>query len=176
MGAGGVVALKLVVDFRRRVQLLLQAVGPDQGGGAVHLVEIPNLPGNLEVRGVVVQLLGHQLFTEDALQLRGGHGLERGGVQEGGGLVGHVGPQIVPYPGHLVLRQIDLVGNFLLTHGFALLSDGAGQKKTPLSLAFSAGTEAIHTSAVPPGLASTTPSHCAPTRAGFGNGDPLRLA
>ena len=31
VGARGVVALELIVDFRRGLQLFLQAVGPDQG-------------------------------------------------------------------------------------------------------------------------------------------------
>ena len=121
VGAGGVVALKLVVDFRRRVQLLLQAVGPDQGGGAVHLVEVPDLLGDLKIGGAVIHFLLHQLGAEDALQLLGGHGLERSGVEEGGGLVFHVGPEIVPGAGHLVLGEIDFVGNFVLAHSVVLL-------------------------------------------------------
>ena len=116
VGAGGVVALEFVVDVGRGLELLLQAVGPDQGGGAVHLVEVPDLLGDLEIGGLIVQLLLDQLGTEHAFQLLSGHGLEGAGVQEGGGLVLHVGPEVVPGVGHLVLRQVDLVGNFVLAH------------------------------------------------------------
>ncbi len=49
-------------------------------------------------------------------------------------------------PGYLVLGQVDFVGNFVFTHGSVLLFFvAAGQKKTPLSLALTAGTEAIQT-------------------------------
>jgi hypothetical protein len=121
VGAGGVVPLKFVVDLRRGLELLLQAVGPDQGGGAVHLVEVPDLLGDLKIGGAVIHFLLHQLGAEDALQLLGGHGLERSGIEEGGGLVFHVGPEIVPGAGHLVLGEIDFVGNFVRAHSVVLL-------------------------------------------------------
>ena len=49
VGTRGVVPLKLVVNLGRGLELLLQAVGPDQGGGAVHLIEIPDLLGDGDV-------------------------------------------------------------------------------------------------------------------------------
>ena len=121
MGTGGVVALKFVVDFRRRSQLLLQAVGPDQGRGPVHFVEIPYLCGDLEIGGVVVQLLPYQLGAEYALQLLGGHGLAGAGVEKGGRLVLHIGPEIVPGHRHFVLGQIDFVRDLVLAHDSVLL-------------------------------------------------------
>lgn len=117
MGAGGVVTLKFVVDFGGGLQLFLQAVGPDQGGGAVHLVEVPDLLGDLKEGGVVVQLLLHQFLAEHAAQLLRRHGLVGARVQQGGGLVFHVGADIVPRSGQFVLGQINLVGNFVLAHG-----------------------------------------------------------
>ena len=57
VAARGVVALKLVVDFGRGAQGLLQTVGADQGRGPVHLVEVQDLLGDVEIRGGVVQLL-----------------------------------------------------------------------------------------------------------------------
>ena len=53
------------------------------------------------------------------------HGLQGAGVQQGSGLRLHVGAYIVPIPGHLVLGEIDLVGNvavFQFFHGCVLLS------------------------------------------------------
>ena len=44
----------------------------------------------------VVQLLLYRLIAENAVQLPGRHGLEGAGVQQGSGLVLHIGPHIVP--------------------------------------------------------------------------------
>ena len=111
MGAGGVAALELVVDFCRGLELLLQAVGPHQGRGAVHPVKVPDLPGNGDLPGVVVQLLADQLVTEHASQVLKAHGFSGAGVQQGGGLHLHIGPDVVPCPRHLVLGEIDLIGD-----------------------------------------------------------------
>ena len=117
VAAAGVVALKLVVDLCRGVQLLFQAVGPYQRGGTVHFVKIQNLLRHGILPGVVVQLLFHQVFAEHGAQLLRGHGFAGAGVQQGRGLVLHVRPQVVPVLRHLVLVQIDLVGDFVLCHG-----------------------------------------------------------
>ena len=119
MGTGGVVPLKLVVNLGRGLELLLQAVGPDQGGGAVHLIEIPDLLGDGDVGGVVVQLLLHQLLAEHPAQLLGGHGLEGTRIQQGGGLVLHVRAQVVPSLGHLAFFEIDFVGDRVCHFGFS---------------------------------------------------------
>ena len=117
VGAGGVVALELVVDLGRGLELFLQAVGPDQGGGTVHFIEVPDLFGDRDVGVVVVQFLLDQLLAEHALQLLGGHGLAGAGVEQRGGLVFHVGPDVVPCLGHLVFFQINLVGDlFVCSH------------------------------------------------------------
>ena len=109
--AGGVVPLKLVVDLGGGAQGLLQKLRVDQGRGPVHLVEVQNLPGNVEIGGGVVQLLLDQLVAEHGPQLLEGHGLMGGGVQQGGRLVFHVGPQVVPCLGQLAFIQIDFVGD-----------------------------------------------------------------
>lgn len=54
----------------------------------------------------VVQLLLYQLIAENAVQLPGRHGLEGAGVQQGSGLVFHIGPHIVPCGGQLRFFQI----------------------------------------------------------------------
>ena len=111
VAAGGVVALELIVDVGGGVQLLLQTVGANQRGRTVHLVEIPYLPGDGDIRGGIVQLLLHQLAAEHMAQLLRRHGLERAGVQQGRGLVGHIRTHVVPVPRQLVLAKVDLVGD-----------------------------------------------------------------
>ena len=66
VAAAGVIALELVVDPRRRLKLLFQAVGADQRRRTVHLVKIMNLLRDLKERRIVIQLLPDQLLTEDA--------------------------------------------------------------------------------------------------------------
>ena len=121
MAAGGVVALELIVDFGGGVQLLLQAVGPHQRRGAVHLVEVTNLTGNLDIGGVVVQLLAGQLPAEHSGEVVLRHGGAGGGVQQRGWLYLHVGADVVPRLGQLLFRQVDFVGNG--SHIACLLSD-----------------------------------------------------
>ena len=125
VAAGGVVALELVVDMRRGAQLLLQTIGAHQRGGTVHLIEVPHVLRNGDQGSVVVYLLLYQLGAEHLTHLLRRHGLKGAGVQQGSGLRLHVGAYIVPIPGHLVLGEIDLVGNvavFQLFHGCFLLS------------------------------------------------------
>ena len=111
--AAGIVALKLVADLRRCAQLLLQAVCPYQGGGTVHLVKVPDLLGNLEIGGGIVQFLLDQLLAEHRCQIRRRTGLSGCRIQQGCRLVLHIRPQVVPSCGHLAFVQIDFVGNFL---------------------------------------------------------------
>ena len=125
VAAGGVVALELVVDVRRGTQLILQAVGTHQGRGTVHFIEIPHVLGDGDIRSMVVHLLLYQLGAEHVAHLLRRHGLQGAGVQQGGRLVLHIRADIVPIPGHLVLGEIDLIGNvavFQFFHGCVLLS------------------------------------------------------
>ena len=121
VGAGGVVALKLIVNPGGCLQLLLQTVGPDQGRGTVHLIKIPNLLGNLHIGGVLVQLLTHQLPAEHALQLGGGHRFAGAGIEQRRGLDLHVGPDVVPGPRQLRFLEVNLIGNFLVHIVYLLL-------------------------------------------------------
>ena len=111
VGAGGVVALELVINLRGGLELLLQTVGAHQRRGTVHLIEVADILGDLKVGSGVVHLLLHQLGAEHAAQLLGGHGFQGAGVQQRCGLVGHVRANVVPIFGHLILGQIDLVGD-----------------------------------------------------------------
>ena len=65
MAAGGVVSLELVIDFRRCLQLLLQAVGADQGSRPVHLVEILNFLRDRNEGILIVQLLRDELVKQE---------------------------------------------------------------------------------------------------------------
>ena len=110
VAAGGVVALEFVVDLGRGLELFLQTVGPDQGGGAVHLVEVPDLVGDGDFPGVVVQLLADQLVAEHGAQILVAHGLAGGRVEQRGGLVLHVRTDVVPGAWAVSLfGQVDLV-------------------------------------------------------------------
>ena len=109
MGAGGVVALKLVVDLSRGVQRLLQIVRAAQRRRTVQLIHIEHRLGNINVAGVVVQLLADQLFTEHGSQLLRRHGLERTRIQQRGGLVLHICPDIIPCLRHLTFFQINFI-------------------------------------------------------------------
>ena len=119
--AGGVVALELVVDVRRGAQLLLEAVGANKGRGAVHLVEVAYLLRYGDLAGVVVELLADELVAEDGLQVLELHGLARGGVAQRGGLILHIGADVVPRPGHLLFTEINFVRDLRFGHGVILL-------------------------------------------------------
>ena len=111
VGAGSVVALKLVVDLGGGAQGLFQAVGPYQGRGTVHLVEIQDLLGNGDLPVIIVQLLADQLVAEHRAQVLKAHRLSSAGIQQGSGLDLHVSPDIVPCLGHLIFGEINFVGN-----------------------------------------------------------------
>ena len=129
VAAGGVVALEFIIDFGRCLELFLQAVGPDQGRRTVHLIEIPDLLGDVDIGGDVVQFLLYQLLAEHRLQVGGGHGLMGARMQQRGGLVLHIGPHVIPGLGHLVLFQVDFIGDGVdVGHGSWLLSVGEGEK------------------------------------------------
>ena len=114
VGAGGVVALEFVVNFSRGPKRLFQAVGPYQGRGTVHFVEIQDFLGNGDFPVIVVQLLANQLIAEYRAQIVKAHGLSGAGVQQRSGLDLHIRPDIVPCLGHLIFREVNLVGNVVL--------------------------------------------------------------
>ena len=173
VGAGGVVALKLVVDFGRGLELLFQAVGPDQGRGAVHLVEVPDLLGNGDIGGVVVQLLLDEFITEYGTQVVEAHGGSGAGIQQGRGLGLHIGPDVVPGFRHLVFGEIDFVGDVVLFSchdNCSFHACGSGKtKKTfvpqgPISNRF-LWDKSLKTSAVPPKLTLPRPLGDVPSHA-----------
>ena len=121
--AAGVVALELVVDPGRGAQSFFQPVGTAQGARAVHPVVFPDLIGDGNIGGGVVQLLLYQLVAEHAIQLLGGHGLQGVGVQQRSGFVLHIGPHIVPCSGQLCFVEVDLVRDVCFGfHGLPVLS------------------------------------------------------
>ena len=111
MRTGGVVALKLIIDLRGRLELFLQTVGAHQRRGAVHLVEIADVLRDLKEGGIVVQLLPHQLVAENRRQILKAHRLSGAGIQQRSRLHLHVRADIIPCSRHLIFGQIDFVGD-----------------------------------------------------------------
>ena len=111
--AGRVVALELVVDLRRCAERLLEEVRAHEGRGAEHAVEVADLLGDLEQRGLVVELLADELLAEHGREIGLGAGLSGCGNEKRGGLLRHVGAQVVPALGKLALVEIRLVWNRL---------------------------------------------------------------
>ena len=64
MTAAGIISFKFIINLRRCFKLLLQAVCPNKGRRTVHLIEIYNLLGNINIAVVVIQFLLYQFFTE----------------------------------------------------------------------------------------------------------------
>ena len=149
MTAGGVVALELIIDVRRRAELLFQAIGAHQRRRAEHFIKITDLVGNGDERRRVVQLLLGQLAAEHAAELFKRHGLAGSGVEQGSGLVFHVRADVVPCLRHLRFFQIDLVRDF---HVVVLLSNSLGEDIKNSCPSSFAGTGVKVIPAVPPGL------------------------
>ena len=103
MGTGGVVALELIVDLGRCAQLLFQAVCPDQRRRPIHLIEITDLLGDLDIRIGVVKFLLGKLPAEDLRKRVLGNGLTGLTVQKRRRLVHHIRPEVIPRLGHLLL-------------------------------------------------------------------------
>ena len=131
MASGGVVAFEFVVDLGGGPQCLFQAVSPYQRGGTVHLVEVLDLLGDVDVRIIVVQLLLYQFLAEHRTQFLGRHGLQRARIEQRSRFVLHVRTDVVPLFRDLVFRQIDLVRDFFC-HGIRFLSLFCGKTKTPV--------------------------------------------
>ena len=158
MGTGGVVPLKLVVDPGRGIQGLLQLVSPNQRGRAVHLIDVLNGFRNIHIGGGAIQLLAGKLLAEDGGEVVHTQGPEGTGVEQRIGLLGHGGAQVEPLLGHLVLGQIQAVGD--LAHVDTLLFCVAGEKGTKKPFVpkiVSLGQRTVASaSAVPPGLTYTS--------------------
>ena len=154
MGTAGVVALEFVVDLRRGLQPLLEAVGPDQGRGAVHFVEIRDFLGDGNEGIGVVELLRHELLTEHGAELLGGHGLMRARIEQGSGLVLHIRADVVPILRHFGFFEIDFVGDVLVSHGDSPFLFGT-KENDPVPVVLLGQDR--NNPAVPPGLTLTRP-------------------
>ena len=109
VGAARVVALELVVDVRGRVERALEDVRAAQWARPVDLVHLAHGRGDLDVGGVVVELLVYQRVREDGREvLVRGHGAVW--QAHGLGLLRHVRPQVVPGGGNLALAEVGAVG------------------------------------------------------------------
>ena len=113
MASAGVVALEFVINLCRGSQRLLQTVRPNQRRGTVHLIKVKDLVRDIDICRIIVKLLLDQLVTEHRTQILISHGLQGRGIQKRRRLVLHVGSHIIPLSRHLILIQIDFVGDLL---------------------------------------------------------------
>ena len=121
MASAGVVALKLVVNLCGSVQRLFEEVRSDQGRGTVHLVEVLDLLGNVDVSVGGVELLSDELIAEYGSQLLGGHRLVSSRIEQRRGLVLHIRAYVVPFGGNFAFVKVCLVGDFVFfPFGFLL--------------------------------------------------------
>ena len=117
VGAGGVVALEFIVNMRGRAEFLFEAVGADEGRGAVHFVEIADRLGDGDEASVVVEFLGDEFVAEHVAEFLGGHGFARGGVEHGRLFFLHVCAHVVPVFGHFGFAEINFIGDiFVAVH------------------------------------------------------------
>ena len=157
VAAAGVVALELVINIRRGAQGFFQVIGPHQGGGAEGLIVVLDFLGDVDIGSGVVQLLLHQLLAKYAAQGLGGHRLEGGGVQQGGGLILHIGPEVVPLFGQLRFVQIDFVRD-VVHDACSFFERFWCRDKTKRPCLCKMQGQERQTPAVPPGLAHTAPT------------------
>ena len=131
--AGGVVALKLVVDLRRGLQLLFQTVGAHKRRRAVHLIKVADLVRDGDLTVVVVELLTDQLVAEYGAQVVERHRRAGGGIAQRRGLDLHVRADVIPCARHFVFVEVDLVGDVFACHDVCSFRRGlSGQEKTTL--------------------------------------------
>ncbi len=179
VAAGGVVALEFIVDPGGGLEFFLQAVGPDQGGRSIHFVEIPDFIRDGNFPGIVVQFLADELITEDGAQILVAHGLAGGRVEQRGGLVLHVRPDVVPGAGQFLFGQVDLVRDVCRGHDFGsfLCAVRDQNKKAFVPQGMCKNTlwdKSLATSAVPPKLTRgflahslDVPTHTVPCNGGI---------
>ena len=108
VAAARVVAFELVVDVGRSAESLFQEVGADQRRRTVHLVERENVFGNRNVWRVVVEFLLDEFVAEHGTQVFETHGLAGAGVQQRGGLLLHVGTDVVPCLREFIFFEVSL--------------------------------------------------------------------
>ena len=80
MAAARIVSLKLIIDLRRRIQLLFQTVRPHERRRTVHLIEIQNFLRNVDIGICIVQFLFRQLVAEHLTQFLEGDRLKCAGI------------------------------------------------------------------------------------------------
>ena len=140
MASAGVISFELVVDLSRCSELLLKAVSTYKGRRSVHLVEIPDLIGNIDKGSGLVKLLLYQFVTEDRGELLGGEGLAGSRIEKGSGLVLHISSEVVPCLGHFILCKINLVRDIVFSHFISPFIFPGTNKKYLSHSKFTAGT------------------------------------
>ena len=111
VGAGGVVALELVVYLRRCAERLFEEVRPHERRGAEHPVEVADRLRYLEKRRCLVKLLRDKFVAEHVRKVLCRARRSGRGVEERRGLLFHVRAHVVPTFRQLVLFEICLIWN-----------------------------------------------------------------
>lgn len=136
VGAGGIVAFELVVDFAGGADGFFEEVCSHEGGGAKHFVEVLNGLRDGDEGGGIVEFLLDAFGAEDAFEFFRGGGLTGDRVEEGCGLGGHVSADVVPSGGEFGFGEVGFVGDGGV-HGVGVwLVVGLGYKneKAPLRI------------------------------------------
>ena len=74
MASACIISLEFIIDLRRSLEFLLQAVGAHQRRGTVHLIEVKDLLRDFNIGVVVVQFLLHKFIAEYRAKLLSRHG------------------------------------------------------------------------------------------------------
>ena len=131
MAARGIIALEFIVDFGRRAERFFQMIGAHERRRTVGAVIFPDGFRDGKKRGGVIQFLLNQLITENTGQFRGRHGLMGAGIQQGSGLVLHIGPEVIPCGRNLGFAEVNLVGDGVVGHSaVSFLNVGTEKKKS----------------------------------------------
>ena len=125
MRTQGVGGLVLEIDVCGGAECLFEGVGAHQGCGAVVLVLVEHVLGNVYPAVLGVELLHAAFAWEDVCQVIDAQGLLGSRVDGRHGLVGHVGLDVVPLCRNLTLLEDEF---FLFSHNnisFGLVISGA---------------------------------------------------
>ena len=116
MRARRIVALKLVIDLRRRVEKLLQIIGADERRRTEHPIKIEDPLRNGNALITLIELLLDARITKYRRKIVARTRLLRRGIQKRRMLRLHVRFDVVPCLWHLLFRKINFVRNVLCGH------------------------------------------------------------
>ena len=118
VGTQGIHRLVLEIDVCRRLQRLFQGIGAHQRRTAIGFIFVHHLVGDGDEIMFGVQFLDAALAREDVGQIVHTQRLLGGRMKRGHGLVGHIGLNVIPCCGQLVLLQNK---SFLFHFGYVFI-------------------------------------------------------